>query len=89
MRASRRASGRVPRAWREALRVLVLRPGLWPTLARFVPPRWWARWPPLPLPPAGFLRFRMEAMYGPGGALDGDDLVRFLEWCRRTGRPAR
>lgn len=43
---------------------LVRRPTLWPAALRLVPPRWWRRWPPLPLPPASYLRFRMETMYG-------------------------
>ena len=69
---------------------LVARPWLWPTALRLVPSRWWRRWPPLPIPPAGYARFRAETMYGPdGGTLDGDDLIAYLKWCRRIGRRSR
>lgn len=73
----------------EAALALLRRPGLWPSALRLVPHRWWRRWPPLPLPPRDYLRFRMETMYGSSSALDAHDLVRYLEWCRRVGRPAR
>jgi len=57
---------------------------------RLVPSRWWRRWPPLPLPPAGYLKFRTETMYGgSGGLLTPADLVAYLEWCRRMGTGAR
>jgi glucokinase len=68
---------------------LVRRPDLWPAALRLAPPKWWRRWPPLPIPPADYLRFRIETMYGSAGELDGHDLVRYLEWCRRVGHPAR
>lgn len=77
---------------------VVRRPDLWRTAARFVPPKWWRRRPPLPLPAADYLRFRMETMYGadstgPGGAgrtrLSPEELIRYLEWCRRVGPAAR
>lgn len=64
------------------------RPWLWPALLRFVPPRWWARWPPLPVPSRSYLRFRIETMYGADGQLDASDLVHYLEWCRRMGDAA-
>ena len=68
---------------------LVRRPRLWPAALRLVPPRWWRRWPPIPLPPAGYRRFRTETMYGQDGRLDAEDLIRYLEWCRRMPPPAR
>ena len=70
---------------------LLRRPALWPAALRLVPPRWWRRWPPLPVLPADYLGFRMETMYGSGGSgtLDGEELVRYLEWCRMMGRRAR
>jgi len=70
------------------------RPGLWPTaLAEsraLVGPRWWTRWPPLPLPTAEYMSFRLQAMYGTaGGALSADEIVGYLEWCRRMRSLAR
>jgi hypothetical protein len=64
-------------------------PSLWREAARLVPPRWWARWPPLPLPPAGYASFRTETMYGRAGKLEPEDLVAYLKWCRSMGRGAR
>ncbi len=64
-------------------RAVIRRPRLWPSARRLVPPRWWRRWPPLPLPPPDYARFRMETMYGAEGRLDPEELVRYLEWCRR------
>ncbi|HLI23540.1 MAG TPA: hypothetical protein VKU91_01190 [Acidimicrobiales bacterium] len=71
-----------------ALAAVACRPRLWATAVRvgatMVPPRWWRRWPPLPVPPPAYMRFRREAMYGDGEApVGGDDLVAYLEWCRR------
>jgi hypothetical protein len=75
---------------RLGLAVAVLRrPRLWGPAWRMVPPGWWRRWPPLPFPPAGYRRFRMETMYGDQPALGAEDLVQYLEWCRRMSPPAR
>ena len=70
-----------------ALSALARRPRLWPTawaeMRGLVRPRWWAKWPLLPLPSPGYLRFRLEAMYGPAGAkVSAAELVGYLEWCR-------
>jgi hypothetical protein len=70
-----------------ALGAVARRPELWPTAwAEFramARARWWAKWPPLPLPSPGYLRFRLEAMYGPPGAkVSAAELVGYLEWCR-------
>ena len=65
---------------------LLRHPSLWLVAARLVPPRWWARWPPLPLPPSGYARFRAETMYGRDGKLEPDDLIEYLKWCRSMGR---
>lgn len=77
------------RAW--VFPVLV-RPRLWPvavTVAlRLARSGWWRRWPPLPLPDPGYLRFRLVTNYGGDGSgpPEGDDVVRYLEWCRRALR---
>jgi hypothetical protein len=70
-----------------ALAAVARRPSLWPTawaeLRALTVPEWWAKWPPLPLPAPGYLRFRLEAMYGPAGAkVSAAELVGYLEWCR-------
>lgn len=68
------------------LGVLVRHPQLLPAALRFVPPRWWRQWPPLPLPSSDYARFRMQTMYGSDRNIDPDDLIRYLEWCRRMRR---
>ncbi len=68
---------------------LLRRPDLWPAARRLVPKGWWRRWPPVPLPPAGYRQFRTETMYGAGGRLEAEDLVLYLEWCRAMHRRAR
>jgi hypothetical protein len=70
-----------------ALGAVARRPQLWATalaeLQAMARPRWWAKWPPLPLPSPAYLRFRLEAMYGPPGAkVSAAELVGYLEWCR-------
>jgi len=74
---------------RAAVWALLKRPDLWPAAARLVPPKWWRRRPPSPIPPAGYRRFRTETMYGRAGRLEADDLIRYLEWCRAMARTAR
>ena len=74
---------------RSAVAALLRRPDLWLVAARLVPAGWWRSWPPRPFPPAEYRRFRTETMYGPGGQLDGADLVQYLEWCRAMRRRAR
>lgn len=79
--------------WRPAagvvVRAVAVRPRLWPvavaTLARLARPGWWRRWPPVPVPAGEYWRFRMETAYGGRGdaPLDPDDVVAYLEWCRR------
>jgi hypothetical protein len=64
--------------------VALRRPHLWRPLLTLVPPGWWRRWPPLPIPPGDYLEFRIQTMYGKqGGPLRPADLVAYLEWCRR------
>ncbi|HTW06001.1 MAG TPA: hypothetical protein VME46_00720 [Acidimicrobiales bacterium] len=77
-----------------ALVAVSRRPGLWPVAlaqwAALTGPRWWSRWPPLPVPPHAYMAWRAEAMYGQAGtAIDGEDLVAYLEWCRRMRTLAR
>ncbi|MHB1444482.1 MAG: hypothetical protein ACYCTI_04505 [Acidimicrobiales bacterium] len=69
-------------------------PRLWPsglmTLRRLAPRRWWRRWPPLPIPEAGYLAFRMETAYGDPYALPPPaDVLAYLEWCRAQGGVGR
>jgi hypothetical protein len=71
-----------------AARALMTRPDLWPAAviegSRMMPRRWWRRWPPRLAPDQGYLRFRLEAFYGDAGhRLEPQDLISWLEWCRR------
>jgi hypothetical protein len=71
-----------------AVRALAIRPDLWPTAAavvwRMAPPGWWHRWPALPRPDPAYLRFRMQTAYGDDVASPStQELVDYLEWCRR------
>ncbi|HUZ44337.1 MAG TPA: hypothetical protein VMU63_08005 [Acidimicrobiales bacterium] len=77
-----------------ALEAIGPRPWLWPagllTLRRLAPRQWWLRWPPLPLPDADYLAFRMETAYGDPTALPPTaDVVAYLEWCRAQGGAGR
>jgi len=76
------------------VRAVGLRPRLWPAalgaLGRLAPRGWWHRRPFLPMPDPGYWHFRMETAFGqePSGRPSADDVVDYLEWCRRT-RPSR
>jgi hypothetical protein len=78
-----------PAVGARALRGLLGRPDLWLTAVRtglaVVDPGWWRRWPPRPRPPEAYATFRHQTMFGvePGPGLGGDDLVAYLDWCRR------
>jgi hypothetical protein len=70
-----------------AARTLLPRPDLWRTavrqLRRMMRPGAWRRRPFLPRPDPAYARFRAVTMYGEGDrAVDGQDLVTYLEWCR-------
>jgi hypothetical protein len=76
--------------WAAAIAV-ARRPWLWGTavmqLARLSPRRWWARWPPVPVPDPAYLRFRLQTQYGdPEHEPEPADVVAYLEWCRRYRR---
>ena len=67
------------------------RPGLWRVAVaqalRLAAPGWWRRWPPLPLPDPAYLRFRLQTAYGdPDRGPGPEDVVAYLEWCRRFPR---
>ena len=69
-----------PRTWGTALRQVV-------ALAE---PGWWRRAPRLPLPPAGYLRFRLVTAYGdPDARPAPEDVVTDLGWCREERRRSR
>jgi hypothetical protein len=79
--------------WRATLAALA-HPSIWGVavvqLFRLARPGWWRRWPPLPVPDADYLRFRMQTMYGdPAHQPEPDDLVTYLKWCRRFERSVR
>jgi len=70
-----------------ALAEVARRPYLWATALRqwraVVPPGWWARGLPVPMPTRPYMALRLEAMFGPGGGrLSPPELVGYLEWCR-------
>jgi hypothetical protein len=81
--------------WLVRAALVVLRhPGLWGIaivqLLRLAVPGWWHRWPPLPLPDADYLRFRLQTQYGdPEREPDPADLVSYLHWCKSYGKVAR
>ena len=71
------------------VRAVAVRPDLWVTAGRqlrvMTPPRWWVRWPPLPVPDRAYLRFRLQTAYGSDGIrAPAADVVGYLEWCRRV-----
>jgi len=91
-----RATGALSPAWLgRALAAVARRPALWGTavsqLLTLARPRWWAHWPPLPVPDEEYLRFRLVTMYGGRGdhAPEPSELVEYLKWCRRMQRLSR
>lgn len=70
-----------------AMLVVLPRPDLWRTalrqLRRMMRPGAWRQRPFGPRPDPAYAQFRAATMYGdPDRAVDGDDLVTYLEWCR-------
>jgi hypothetical protein len=83
-----------PRVSFPAVVAVVARPRLWLTavveLVRLAPAGWWRRRPFLPRPDPGYLRFRMQTMYGDAGHdPEPADLVTWLEWCRSFRKVSR
>ena len=87
-RVRRRPTSRL-RGLVHVVRVIAVRPLLWPAAAgaarRLVPRRWWLRPPFLPVPDRDYLRFRYVTALGGDGTshAEPDDLIQWLEWCRR------
>lgn len=78
----------------QAVTAVLRRPDLWPTaliqVAVLASPGWWKRWPLLPRPDPGYLRFRLETAYGdPQGEIAASDVVEYLAWCREARLAAR
>jgi hypothetical protein len=75
-----------------AVVALVPHPLLWTTAVRqalvLAAPGWWRRPPFLPLPAPGYLRFRLETIYGGTGEqpIEPSDLLEYLRWCREFPR---
>lgn len=76
---------------RSVMRLLIRRPWLladalrlaWATRAQ----NWYRRPPFLPIPPASYLRWRMETAYGDGDAEPSpDEVERFVRWASRMRR---
>jgi hypothetical protein len=66
---------------------VVQRPTLWGSglraALRLAPRGWWRAWPPIPVPPSAYLRFRVQTNDGsPDARPRPDEVVAFLRWCR-------
>lgn len=77
--------------WVRVVVAVARRPRLWPTAAtqvrRLARPRWWRRWPPLPVPDRAWMRFRLLTAYGdPDHRPEPEDVVAWLQWCRQFER---
>jgi hypothetical protein len=76
--------------WLRAFVAVLIRPWLWwvalRQVARMAPPEWWRHAPFLPVPPAAYLRFRLETAYGVVTAPAPADLVAYLTWCGSATR---
>jgi hypothetical protein len=77
----------VQRGWARSGMALARRPALWGTAlrqaVRLARPGWWHRRPFLPVPDAGYLRFRMITAYGdPDRVPAPNDVITYLRWCR-------
>lgn len=69
---------------------VLIRPWLWTVglrqLLKLAEPRWWRRFPPLPVPPRTYVHFRLVTAYGGDGSCSAAELARdvvaYLDWCR-------
>jgi hypothetical protein len=73
------------------LALAIRRPGLVPALVGLAWATrrlgWYRRFPFLPMPPVGYLRWRIETAYGSQDATPpAADAVRYLTWTRRMRR---
>jgi hypothetical protein len=74
--------------WMAVAGALARRPSLWPVAVsqgrRLAVPGWWRRRPFLPVPDAGYLRFRIQTQYGDvDHAPEPSDVIAYLDWCRQ------
>ncbi len=74
--------------WITVAAAVAARPRLWPTavrqMRRTAPRHWYLHWPFLPLPPRGYLAFRLVTQYGdPNHRPEPMDVVNYLSWCRQ------
>ena len=66
---------------------VAVHPSLWLTALRqyraSLPRRWWARRPFLPIPPADYMRFRLQTQYGSAKhRIEAIDVLNYLSWCK-------
>ncbi|CAB4364315.1 MAG: hypothetical protein F2681_11260 [Actinobacteria bacterium] len=69
------------------------RPQLWLTALRqwrrTTPSDWWKHRPFMPLPSAGYLKFRLVTQYGDSNArVEPADVLNYLAWCRHHDQAA-
>jgi hypothetical protein len=81
-------------SWLRVAAAVIARPSLWGTavrqMRRTAPGGWWRRAPFLPVPSGDYLSFRLVTQYGDGAHRpDHDDVISYLEWCRRLQPLAR
>ncbi|MHB1487004.1 MAG: hypothetical protein ACYCS7_01685 [Acidimicrobiales bacterium] len=87
--------GEAGRGWAlGSTRAVVRRPRLWRVgitqTLRLAGPGWWRRSPFWPVPDPAWLAFRMETIYGRADARPApEDLIDYLDWCRRMGRGSK
>jgi hypothetical protein len=76
-----------PSALLRCAAAVIGRPSLWLTAVRqyraSVPRRWWVRRPHLPVPPAEYVKFRLQTQYGSGEHhIEAADVLNYLSWCK-------
>jgi hypothetical protein len=75
------------------LAAVLRRPTVWPALVGLAWAArrhgWWRRPPFLPLPPSGYLRWRLDTAYGdPRARPPTEETLRYLRWAARMRRGA-